>query len=58
MDLITVDITHLNEIPKALTLIGPHQGIDVLAETAGTIGYELLTQLSRRYARHYARGRG
>lgn len=57
MDLITVDITHLSESPAALSLLGPHQGVDDLADLTGTIGYELLTQLSRRYSRHYARGR-
>lgn len=56
MDLITVDITHLAEIPKSLDLICANQPVDVLADTAGTIGYELLTQLSRRYARRYLEG--
>ena len=53
MDLITVDITDLPEVPEALTLIGPHQGIDALAEQAGTIGYEVLTSLGARYQRRY-----
>jgi alanine racemase len=53
MDLITVDITDLTEIPEYLTLIGPHQGIDDLAALAGTIGYEVLTSLGPRYARRY-----
>jgi len=53
MDLMTVDITDLTEVPEALTLIGPHQGVDALAEVAGTIGYEVLTSLGARYARHY-----
>ncbi|GKY89026.1 alanine racemase [Sinisalibacter aestuarii] len=57
MDLIGVDVTHLDETPKTLTMIGPHQGVDDLAEAAGTIGYEILTQLGTRYARRYARGR-
>ncbi len=53
MDLITVDITHLGEVPKALELLGPQQSIDDLAEAAGTIGYEVLTSLGGRYARRY-----
>jgi alanine racemase len=53
MDLITVDVTHLDEAPDALDILGPHQGIDRLAEAAGTIGYEILTSLGPRYARRY-----
>ena len=53
MDLITVDLTDLSETPQALTLIGPQQGVDQLADVAGTIGYEILTSLGARYARRY-----
>ena len=53
MDLITVDVTHLGDIPTHLTLIGPHQSVDDLADLAGTIGYEILTSLGPRYARSY-----
>lgn len=53
MDLITVDITHLPEIPRVLDILGPEQGIDALADVAGTIGYELLTVLGARYTRRY-----
>ncbi len=56
MDLIGVDVTHLSEPPKALTMLGPHQSVDDLAEVVGTIGYEVLTQLGARYVRRYARG--
>lgn len=56
MDLITVDITHLAEVPRALDIIGPHQGVDDLADLAGTIGYEILTQLGHRYTRRYQEG--
>ncbi|MBZ4022957.1 alanine racemase [Rhodobacter sp. TJ_12] len=56
MDLITADVTHLTEVPKSLDLICPHQGIDVLADIAGTIGYEILTSLGPRYSRHYTGG--
>jgi alanine racemase len=53
MDLITVDITDLPEVPRSLDIIGPHQGVDDLADLAGTIGYELLTALGPRYLRRY-----
>ena len=32
------------------------QGVDALADIAGTIGYEVLTSLGPRYARRYNRG--
>ena len=54
MDLITVDVTDLPGDPEHLTLLGPRQGIDHLAEAAGTIGYEVLTSLGPRYARSHA----
>ncbi|GHF41805.1 alanine racemase [Seohaeicola zhoushanensis] len=53
MDLITVDVTDLPEDPAYLTMLGPHQGVDRLATAAGTIGYEILTSLGRRYSRAY-----
>jgi alanine racemase len=53
MDLITVDITHLPEVPKSLDILGPNQPVDALADVAGTIGYELLTALGPRYTRRY-----
>jgi alanine racemase len=53
MDLITVDIGHLDDTPDHLDILGPRQGIDDLADVAGTIGYELLTALSARYGRRY-----
>ena len=53
MDLITVDITALSETPEHLSLLCPHQGVDALADAAGTIGYEILTSLGSRYARSY-----
>lgn len=54
MDLITVDITELRDTPAALDLLCAHQGVDDLAEAAGTIGYEILTSLGPRYARRFA----
>jgi alanine racemase len=53
MDLITVDISHLEADPEALDILSPHQGVDRLAEAAGTIGYEILTSLGPRYRRRY-----
>ena len=53
MDLITVNVSHLDEVPAALDILGPHQGVDRLADDAGTIGYEILTSLGHRYARSY-----
>ncbi|WP_374432508.1 alanine racemase [Tabrizicola sp.] len=53
MDLITVDITDLPEVPRALDILGPNQPVDALADMAGTIGYELLTALGPRYTRRY-----
>ena len=51
MDLITVDVTDLQEEPHALTILGPQQTVDQLAKSAGTIGYEILTSLGPRYTR-------
>ena len=53
MDLMGVDITGLDEDPDYLTILGPQQGVDDLADAADTIGYEILTSLGGRYARHY-----
>ena len=56
MDMLTVDVTDLKEVPEALDILGPEQTVDVLAEAAGTIGYEILTSLGSRYARVYTGG--
>jgi len=56
MDLITVDVSHLPEVPEALDILGPIQGADDLAAVGGTIGYEILTGLGARYARRYYGG--
>jgi alanine racemase len=58
MDMITVDITHLREMPKVLNILGPHQTVDDLADAAGTISYEILTSLGARYSRRYVETRG
>lgn len=51
MDLITADVTALDDVPGALDLICPAQPVDAVAEAIGTIGYEILTSLGRRYER-------
>ncbi len=57
MDLISVDITDLDDPnPKSLDLLGPFQGVDTLADAAGTIGYEILTSMGARYQRRYVSG--
>lgn len=53
MDLVTVDVTDLAEVPAMLEILGAHQGVDDLAAQAGTIGYEILTSLGPRYERVY-----
>jgi alanine racemase len=53
MDLVTVDITDLPEVPRALDILGPNQPVDALATMAGSIGYEILTSLGPRYTRRY-----
>ena len=51
MDLITADVSALSQVPDALDLICDEQPIDVVADFAGTIGYEILTSLGNRYPR-------
>jgi alanine racemase len=53
MDLTTVDVSHLDDVPEALDILCNHQTVDALADSAGTIGYEVLTSLGQRYARSY-----
>ncbi|MEM8572392.1 MAG: alanine racemase [Pseudomonadota bacterium] len=56
MDLITVDVTKLQDVPSHLAILNAHQGIDDLARAATTIGYEFLTGLGGRYERTYCGG--
>jgi len=58
MDLIGVDITKLASAPTTLDILNEIQTIDVLAKSAGTIGYEILTSLGGRYRREYIGGAG
>lgn len=59
MDLITVDVT---DVPAgadrgaAVELIGPGLTIEQAGQRAGTIGYEVLTRLGRRFKRVYVGG--
>ena len=57
MDMITVDVTHLAAVPESLSLLGPMQSIDQLADTADTIAYEILTRLGPRLKRRYLESR-
>jgi alanine racemase len=60
MDLMAVDVTDLapNVVRRGhmVTLIGEGITVDELAHHFGTIGYEVLTSLGRRYARIYKGG--
>ena len=60
MDLITIDVTGLPEsvaqAGRMVELIGPNRPVDTVADEAGTIGYEILTSLGRRYHRDYVGG--
>jgi alanine racemase len=60
MDLLAVDVTDLPagvaRRGELATLIGDNIGIDQLAAASGTIGYEILTNLGRRYHRNYLDG--
>ena len=57
MDLTTFDVTNVPESivkpGKMVDLICPLHTLDDLAEEAGTIGYEILTNLGSRYFRQY-----
>lgn len=53
MDMITIDVTDVEDDLTEVELIGQHQSIDTVASYAGTIGYEILTSLGSRYSRTY-----
>jgi alanine racemase len=55
MDLITVDVTDAPEVKRGdlVTLVGDGITVDDLGAPAGTVGYEVLTRLGRRYHRVY-----
>ena len=60
MDSTTIDVSGLPEgqvRPGTLVdVIGPNNPIDAVAASAGTVAYELLTNLGRRYHRTYSGG--
>jgi alanine racemase len=60
MDLTTVDITDLPGRPPErgdlVELIGPSVSLEETGAAAGTIGYEVLTRLGRRFQRTYIGG--
>ena len=59
MDLITIDISGaVAEVRRGdwAELIGPNLPIERVAQRAGTIGYEILTRLGRRFHRDYVEG--
>jgi alanine racemase len=57
MDLLTLDASALPEEAvgpgTAVELLGEGFGVDELAAAAGTIGYEVLTRLGRRFERRW-----
>ena len=53
MDMIGVDVSDVEKPIQSLQFINETHGIDKLAKDAGTIGYEILTSLGRRYQRLY-----
>jgi alanine racemase len=62
MDTICVDITALSPITPQpgdlVEIIGPNVSIDDLADSAGTIGYEILTSLKGRFKRFFRDANG
>ncbi len=60
MDLITLDVSALDESAARpgdfAELLGPALTVDAVGAAAGTIGYEVLTSLGRRYHRVYREG--
>ena len=62
MDSITIDISALaaDTLDEGdwVELLGPDQSIDTVAKQAGTISYEILTGLGRRFDRRYVGGQG
>ena len=60
MDSITVDVTDIDEATVdsagAATLLGGAYPLAAMARDAGTIGYEILTQLGKRPARRFKGG--
>ncbi|MAF48758.1 MAG: alanine racemase [Rhodospirillales bacterium] len=57
MDLTTLDVADVPDellaLGRPVDLVGPFNPVDRLARQAGTIGYEILTNIGRRYRRRY-----
>ena len=53
MDLVTVDISHLNQEPTKLTFVGQNQSINDLSDIAKTISHEILINFGNRFSRQY-----
>ncbi len=55
MDLITIDVTHIPNLRLGMLaeIIGPHCSPQYVASQVGIIGYEILTNLGKRYKRVY-----
>ncbi len=54
MDLVVADVTGVDvQVGDFAEIIGAHQTVDEVAAAAGTIGYEILTDLGKRYQRLY-----
>jgi alanine racemase len=53
MDMITVDVTHLDAVQPGdeVVLWGPALPVDEVARYAGTVGYELTTRMPARVPR-------
>ncbi|MBM38416.1 MAG: alanine racemase [Woeseia sp.] len=55
MDMITIDVTNIEdtEIGDRVILWGPELSVNQVAKSSNTIGYELITGLTRRVSRRY-----
>jgi alanine racemase len=60
MDLLTLDVSAVEaaRAGDAVELLGPNVPPDEVGAAAGTLGYEILTSLGTRYARHYIGAEG
>ncbi len=60
MDLTLFDVTALGaegvKVGDFIELFGPNMPVDEVAKATGTISYEILTSIGRRYERHYIHG--
>jgi len=58
MDMCMIDLTDRDDVQTGdeVEVFGPHQRVDLLAETAGTIPYELTCAVSKRVPRLFMQG--